>query len=56
MLAVARFMIRAARCREETRGCHVRTDFPRRDDEHWNRHITFRRDENDAHQPQRGGI
>jgi len=43
MLSMARFMTRAARCREETRGCHVRTDFPQRDDEHWNRHITFRR-------------
>ena len=43
MLSVARFMIHAALLREETRGCHVRTDFPNRDDEHWNRHITFRR-------------
>jgi L-aspartate oxidase len=47
MLSIARFMIRAARRREETRGCHVRTDFPQRDDEHWNRHITFRRGEDD---------
>jgi L-aspartate oxidase len=45
MLLAARLMIRAARLREETRGCHVRTDFPHRDDEHWNRHITFRRAE-----------
>jgi len=44
MLCVARLMIRAARERVETRGCHVRTDFPDRDDARWNRHITFRRE------------
>ena len=27
--------------REETRGVHVRTDFPATDDEHWQRHISF---------------
>ena len=45
MLCVARLMIHAALARCETRGCHVRTDFPQRDDEHWNRHIVFRRGE-----------
>jgi L-aspartate oxidase len=45
MLSMARLMIHAALQREETRGCHVRTDFLRRDDEHWNRHITFRLDD-----------
>jgi L-aspartate oxidase len=45
MLCVTRLMIRAALCRTETRGCHVRTDFPERDDAHWNRHTTFCRDE-----------
>jgi L-aspartate oxidase len=45
MLCVARLMIHAALARQETRGCHVRTDFPHRDDERWNRHITFRRGE-----------
>jgi L-aspartate oxidase len=44
MLCVARLMISAARERVETRGCHVRTDFPDRDDARWNRHITFRRE------------
>ncbi len=44
MLVVARIMIAAARKREETRGVHVRTDFPRTDDEHWQRHIAFRRE------------
>jgi L-aspartate oxidase len=42
MLCVARLMIQAALEREETRGCHVRAEFPARDDEGWNRHITFR--------------
>jgi len=44
MLFVARLMIASALEREETRGCHVRTDFPSRNDDRWNRHIAFRRD------------
>jgi L-aspartate oxidase len=43
MLTIAPLMIRAALAREESRGCHVRTDFPSCDDAHGNRHITFRR-------------
>ena len=35
MLTVARVMIGAALRREESRGVHLRTDFPRQDDEHW---------------------
>jgi L-aspartate oxidase len=44
MLCVARLMVGAAIDRQETRGCHVRNDFPSRDDERWNRHIAFLRE------------
>lgn len=42
MLCVARVMIEAALQRQETRGCHVRLDFPDQNDT-WCRHTTFRR-------------
>jgi L-aspartate oxidase len=44
LLIVARVMIAAALSREESRGVHLRTDFPQIDDANWNRHIWFRRD------------
>ncbi len=44
MLGVARLIIEAARERTESRGSHVRTDFPDTDDERWCRHIAFRRE------------
>ena len=37
MLTVARVMIEAALRREESRGVHLRSDFPSLDDEHWHR-------------------
>src|SRR5262249_17557894 len=40
LLTVARLMIGAALQREESRGVHYRSDFPRRDDVHWRRHLT----------------
>jgi L-aspartate oxidase len=48
MICIGRLMIEAAFQRRETRGCHVRTDFSKRDDAHWNRHITFCRAEESA--------
>jgi len=45
MLTVARLMIHASSEREESRGVHFRTDFPKQDDVHWKRHIDFRREE-----------
>jgi len=45
MLIVARTMVKAALTREESRGVHLRTDFPQTDDQHWLQRIWFRRDE-----------
>ncbi len=44
MLTVARITIAAAHQRTETRGVHLRTDFPQTDDAHWRRRIALRRD------------
>jgi L-aspartate oxidase len=41
LLEIAQLMIRAALAREETRGVHVRMDFPATDDDHWRRHLAF---------------
>ena len=41
MLTVASLMVEGALAREESRGVHLRTDFPRPDDEHWHRHLSF---------------
>ncbi|HUY36806.1 MAG TPA: L-aspartate oxidase [Pirellulales bacterium] len=43
MLWVARTMIAAAQAREESRGVHLRMDFPTPDNEHWQKHLAFRR-------------
>ena len=41
LLTIARLMVAAASCREESRGVHLRTDFPEPDDIHWKRHVVF---------------
>ncbi len=47
MLCVAGLMVEAALAREESRGAHVRTDFPEMDDARYGRHSTFCRDDED---------
>ena len=39
MLTVASLMVSSDLAREESRGVHLRVDFPERDDAHWRRHI-----------------
>jgi L-aspartate oxidase len=40
LLTIARLMIWSALQREESRGVHFRSDFPERDDVHWQRHLS----------------
>jgi L-aspartate oxidase len=39
LLTIARLMIQSALVREESRGVHLRSDFPQRDDASWQRHV-----------------
>ena len=39
MLTVGKLLCKSAVAREESRGVHLRTDFPRTDDENWRKHI-----------------
>jgi len=45
MLTVASLMVDSDLAREESRGVHLRTDFPERDDVHWRRHLSMTRGE-----------
>ena len=42
LLTLGTQIARRRSLREETRGVHMRTDFPERDDEHWKTHSTLR--------------
>jgi len=44
LLTVARHIVASAAMREESRGVHLRSDFPERDDVHWRRHVLIKRD------------
>lgn len=43
MAMLSRLMLSAAALRTESRGAHFRSDFSKRDDQHWQRHQVFRR-------------
>jgi L-aspartate oxidase len=45
LLTCALLTTEAAIRREESRGGHYREDFPQRDDQHWKKHIVFKRGE-----------
>ena len=40
LVTVSLLIARAALRREESRGGHFRTDFPQRDDIHWQKHVS----------------
>ncbi len=44
MLTVADLIIKAAIIREESRGTHLRSDFPEKDDKSWKKHIILKKD------------
>jgi len=44
LLLMGLLTTRAAARRTESRGSHFRTDYPKRDDEIWLRHLTFQKD------------
>ena len=49
LLLMASCMVDAALARNESRGVHFRSDFPKPDDEHWRRHLTIQIDVDGGH-------
>jgi len=44
MLTVANLIVKSAAIREESRGTHLRSDFPDKDDKNWKKHIILKKD------------
>ncbi len=44
MLTVASLIVKSAAIREESRGTHLRLDFPDKDDKNWKKHIILKKD------------
>ncbi len=44
MLTVASLIVKSAVIREESRGTHMRFDFPDKDDKNWKKHIILKKD------------
>lgn len=55
-VTVASLVAQLALERTESRGAHYRSDFPERDDEHWQRHSALRREEERACLRQRSAL
>lgn len=49
MLVIAGLMIRSALTRTESRGTHLRTDYPSADNQHWRGHLVFRLGQSQSH-------